>query len=126
MGLREQAALDLIGILEDQSGGFGWPITVTNPAGVSLDIVGFSTDIGLSVDPETGMAISARKASVALPIARLYAAGFALPRAVADTSTKPWLIRFADIHGRPHLFKVQEAEPDTALGIITCQLEAYR
>ena len=126
MGLREQARLDLNAILEDGLTGFGWPITVTNPAGATLELVGFSADIGLSIDPETGVAISGRKASVALPISRLYEGGFALPRATADTSSKPWLVRFADIHGRPHLFKVQEAMPDTAIGCITCLLEAYR
>ena len=126
MGLREQARLDLNSILEDELTGFGWPITLTNPAGVTLDLIGFSTDIGLSVDPETGVAIAGRKASVALSITRIFDAGFTLPRAIADTTSKPWLVRFADIHGRPHLFKVQEAMPDTAIGCVTCLLEAYR
>jgi hypothetical protein len=132
MGLREQAGLDLLGILEDRDGGFGWPITVTNPAGASLDLIGFSSDIGLTIDPETGVAISGRTASVALPISRILDAGFALPRAVTDTSSKPWLVRFDDAYGRSHLFKVQSADPDTSIGgggsggCITCKLEAYR
>lgn len=126
MGLREQAGLDLISILEDRDAGFGWPITLTNPAGASLDLIGFSTDIGLSIDPETGVAISGRTASVALPAARLRAAGFANPRAIADATGKPWLVRFSDIHGRSHLFKVQEVIPDEALGCVVCKLEVYR
>lgn len=131
MGLREQAGLDLIAIIEDPDG-FGWPITVTNPAGASLDLIGYSNDIGLAIDPETGVAISGRTASVALVISRLRDAGFAVPRAVADTSSKPWTVRFADVYGRSHLFKVQEAQPDESIGgngkggCVTCKLEAYR
>lgn len=125
MGLREQAGLDLISILEDTAG-FAWPIELTSPAGATLNLLGFSTDIGLSIDPETGVAITGRKASIAIPSARLRAAGFANPRAIADTSSKPWLVRFPDIHGRSHLFKVQEGIPDEAIGCIRCDLESYR
>lgn len=126
MGLREIAGLDLIGILQDRTTGFGWDLTVTNPAGLSLAVIGFSTDIGMSLDVETGVFIAGRKASVAIPIAALMAAGFGIPRGIADTSSKPWLIRFNDIHGRSHLFKVQESMPDTAIGCVTCLLESYR
>lgn len=126
MGLREVAGLDLISILQDRTTGFGWDLEVTNPAGATLAVVGFSTDIGMSLDVETGVFIAGRKASVAIPIAALIAAGFGIPRGVSDKTSKPWLIRFNDIHGRSHLFKVQDAMPDTAIGCVTCLLESYR
>lgn len=125
MGLRELAAADCKSILENADG-FGWPITVTSPEGISVALVGLSTDIGLSIDPDTGTAVTGRRASVALSIASLQLAFSALPRAIADGSGKPWLVRFPDVHGSPHTFKVRETAPDRALGLLLCWLEWYR
>lgn len=125
MGLRDLAAADCKSIVEDASG-FGWPLTVTSPDGVVAALVALSTDIGLSIDPDTGTAVTGRRASVAISIASLLAAFGALPRAIADGSGKPWLIRFADIHGSPHTFKIRETAPDRAIGLLLCWLEWYR
>lgn len=125
MGLRAQAALDLRAITEDAAG-FGWPITVTDPSGVTGALTGLSTDIGLMIDPETGIAVSGRKASVALALASLTAAGLGIPRGVADQAGKPWVVTFADVHGAPHTFKVQSTMPDRAAGIAVCMLEHYK
>lgn len=124
MSLREQAALDCRAILEDTAG-FGWPITVTSPEGLVLAMTGMSTDVSLTVDPQTGMAVSERKASVALSIRTLEEAGLGIPRAVADPKSQPWSIRFADVVGRARDFKVCESHPDRKLGVVTCMLEAY-
>lgn len=125
MSLRAQAAADLQSIVED-SAGFGWPITVTNPAGVEAALTGLSTDIHMTIDPETGQAVSGRRASVTLALARLSAAGLGMPRAISDGATKPWVIVFDDIAGAAHTFKVCEALPDRAIGAVVCLLEAYR
>lgn len=126
MGLREQAAADLKAILEDRTGGFGWDLTLTDPAGVSAALVGLSTDIGLTLDPDTGMAISGRRASVALRIASLTAAGLGIPTGISDQASKPWLVTFDDVDGGAHTFKVIEAQPDRAIGAVVCLLEAYK
>lgn len=126
MSLRNQAAADLVTILEDDVAGFGWVITVTDPDGTSAALKGFSTDIGTTIDPETGMAIVGRQASVALPISKLTEAGLAVPRAIHDACMKPWVVVFDDIEGVSHTFKVREAMPDTAVGVVTCILEVYR
>lgn len=125
MNLREQGAADLVAIVEDDADGFGWPITVTNPAGTTAELVGLSTDIGQTIDPETGQAVIGRLASVALPTSRLAALALGIPRGIADASMKPWVITFNDIGGNAHTFKVREAMPDAALGIVTCILEKY-
>lgn len=125
MGLRETARADLRAILEDTEGGFGWPITITNPDGVTADLTGFSTDIGMTIDMDTGLPVSGRSASVALPIAALTEAALGLPRGIADSSRAPWLVTFLDIEGASHTFKVFQAMPDLAIGIVTCVLEAY-
>lgn len=126
MSLRAQAALDLISILSDETSGFAWPISLTNPDGVTVELTGFSTDIGQTINPETGQVVSGRQASVALATAALLALDIGVPRGVSDSAQKPWVVRFADIHGVPQTYKVQEAMPDRALGIVTCMLETYR
>ena len=127
MNLRVVAEADLNGILEDDVTGFGYPITITDPDGLSKPLKGFSNDISFSIDPDTGLAVSSRTASVALRISSLVSAGFAtLPEAIQDETRKPWLVQFNDINGNPFTFKVQEGHPDRGLGIITCTLEIYR
>jgi|AntDeeMinimDraft_4_1070355.scaffolds.fasta_scaffold02891_6 hypothetical protein len=126
MGLRDLVEQDLGAILEDSATGFGWPISLTDPDGLTDEtLVGFSDDIAQSIDPDTGELVSGRLASVALRISTLYAAGFSLPRGVADTSKKPWVVKFNDINGRPHVFIVRQANPDRAAGLVVCILEGY-
>lgn len=126
MGLRSIAETDLGLILEDSATGFGFPITVTDPAGLVKPLTGFSDDISQIIDPDTGQAVSGRLASVALRISSLTAAGFTeLPKGIADAASKPWLVAFDDINGNAFTFKVQQSNPDRALGLVTCILETY-
>ncbi len=125
-GLREIAEADLATILEDDVGGFAWPITVTNPAGVLANLKGFSADISQVIDPDTGQAVSGRIAWVTLRISSLTAAGFTLPEGVADPKDKPWLIQFDDVNGNSYTFKVGSTNPDRTLGIVRCLLESYK
>ena len=127
MGLRSIAEQDLGLIIEDSTTGFGWPITVTDPLGNSGTgpLTGFSDDIAQIIDPDTGMAVSGRLASVALRISSLIAAGITLPRGIADAGRKPWIIQFDDINGNAFKFKVSQSNPDRALGLVTCLLELY-
>lgn len=126
MGLRDLAEQDLGGILEDADSGFGWPITLTNPAGLTAPLVGFSDDISQAVDPDTGLIVSSRMASVALRLSSLYAAGFAMPRGVTSRDSLPWVVTFDDINGVPYTFKIRETAPDRTLGLVVCMLENYK
>lgn len=121
MSLRNIAEKDLGNILADELG-FTWPIVLTNPSGEIQSLQGFSNDIALTIDPETGQAVSGRTASIALQISAI-TIGF--PVAIADANSKPWLVAFDDINGNPHSFKVIDSNPDRGLGCITCVLEAY-
>lgn len=125
MSLRDQAALDCIGIVEDLDG-FAHAITVTSPEGLTAVLNGQSTDVHTTIDPETGIAVSGRRASVVLTMSALEAAGFSLPRNIAEANSKPWVVAFADIRGTVRTFKVCDAQPDHAIGIVVCHLEAYR
>ena len=127
MNIRELAEQDLGCIVEDSDTGFGWPITLTDPSGFSGSgpLTGLSDDIAQVIDPDTGQAVSGRLASIALRISTLYSEGYTLPQGIADASKKPWVVEFEDINGLPYTFKVQQSNPDRALGIVTCLLEAY-
>lgn len=125
MSLRDIAESDLGIVLEDSTTGFGWPIQVTDPNGLSKPLIGQSDDISQIIDPDTGVAVSGRLATVVLRISSLTTAGLGLPKGIADSTSKPWIIEFDDINGNPFKFKVSQSNPDRALGIVACTLELY-
>jgi len=125
MGIRALAAADNRVILADVATGAAFPITVTDPSGLSKPLTGISDDISQAIDPDTGQAVSGRLASAVLNIAELTAAGLGLPVGVADSSVKPWLVDFDDINGNAFTFKVSESNPDRMLGSVTLLLELY-
>jgi len=132
VSLREIASADARAILND-SAGFRWPISVTDPAGVVSPVppavgalYGFGNDISQLIDPETGQSVSGRLPSVALHLDDLATTyGAAIPEGVNDPTIKPWLVSFDDITGNTLNFKIAQSNPDRGLGIITCELEFY-
>ncbi len=132
-GLRNQAKADNKFILEQDVEGFRWLIQITDPAGNTLGdlepfLYGFSNDIAQLIDPDTGQAVSGRFASVALHTQTLLDhAPFAgkLPINIPEENSDPWIVKFNDINGTPGTFKVQQGNPDGALGMITLLLEIY-
>lgn len=125
MGLRQTAEADLGVILEDSATGFGWPITVTDPDGITAPLAGFSNDISQVIDPDTGQIVSGRVATVALRTSSLIAGGLSVPENVSDVTRKPWIVVFDDINGNSYTFKVKYSDPDRALGLVICTLEFY-
>lgn len=126
MGLREIAAQDLRTILNDVNG-FSWPIKLTNPSGLIKSLNGFSNDIAQAIDPDTGLIVTGRTATIAISEADMLALGFKqLPDAIADTSKKPWLVEFDNLNGKTNKFKITESAPDGTLGNIVCLLSTYK
>jgi len=121
MGLREQAALDARAILEDSATGFGWPLTLTSPLGISTQLIGYATDVSQTIDPETGQAVSGRRASVAVSLRALSE----MPRGEADHLRKPWTVSFVDSEGVTSKWKVVEVLPDRAVSVVVLLLESY-
>jgi len=127
MNLRELAEQDLAFTLEDNVGGFGWPLTIKDPAGnYTTDLYGQSDDIAQIIDPDTGEIVSGRRASVVVRISSLTAQGFGFPESVPEINRKPWLVTFDDINGNEHTFKIIQSHPDRALGVISMLLEGYK
>ena len=126
MSLRTQAEADLAVTLE-ASGDFGFPFQITDPAGLSSPVLGNaavlhgqSGDIGVALDPDTGIAVSGRTAHLAVRISSLVTAGFTdIPHGIADVTADPWLVNFADLAGNVQQWKVKRSEPDRTLGIVT-------
>jgi hypothetical protein len=124
VGLLETAAADLAGILSDDVGGFAVPITLVDPSGNQATINGLANDIGFTINPETGVAVSGQKATVALPIRALTGAGLGQPQGVASAKSRPWTVTFTLSTGVEQTFKVASTMPD-ALGCLVCHLETY-
>lgn len=125
MSLRQRATEDNRRFLEDSVAGFGWPVTITDPAGKSANLTGFTNDIHASFDPETGVLVSGRKVSVVLHQVALADAGLCIPVGVHDDSRKPWLVSFPDTNGNEQVFKISDALPDDAASLVACLLESY-
>jgi hypothetical protein len=83
---------------------------------------GFTTDVGQTIDPDTGQAVAGRRASVAVPRAALPE----LPEAVAEKSRKPWIATFADSRGVVGRWKVVDVLPDSAIGLVVLLLEIHQ
>jgi len=127
MGLREMAEKDLAVILEDAVFGFGWPVTLTDPSGASKPLTGYSNDISLVIDPDTGQAVIGENISAVLRISSIFAdPAMTLPKGIADSGSKPWLCTFDDIGGVSATYKVQFSNPDQTLGIVVLRLELYK
>lgn len=128
MGLRDTAEADLAFIMEDDTHGFGYPIILIAPDGTEYpDLVGFSNDIAEMIDPDTGVAVSGRQASIALRQSTMIARGISpIPNAAKDYTKLPWRVRFDSINGVTETFKMVETFPDNALGVVTYLLEGWK
>jgi hypothetical protein len=124
MGLRADAEQDMREIHEDLDD-FGWPVTVIDPSGFSASLVGLSNDVEGSIDPETGMLISGRSASVSLPMQSITNAGLGIPVGISDPNSRPWVVVFDDILGTSRTFKVTKHAPDYSLGNVLLTIEGY-
>jgi hypothetical protein len=124
VSLLDQAALDLRAIITDPNG-FGVAITVIDPDGNTATLTGLQNDVGMFVDPQTGVLVGGRRASVALSILEIADAGLDEPRAVAGGNIKPWRVAFTTPTGRELVMKISEVNPDE-LGCVVCMLEIYK
>ena len=117
MNLRAIAQRDSRRIL---NGDAGIAMTITDPAGNAGTLTGWSNDIGFTIDPETGQAVSGRYVTIAISMIDLGAEGLGIPTG----SEIPWQVSLTNEAGESFLFAVMAAQPDRTLGVVTCNLEA--
>lgn len=126
MNLLEIAQQDKAFTLKDSEFGFGTAITVTDPDLLSAEVTGRTNDISFAIDPNTGVAVSGRTATIAIDMQELTDKGFtSLPVAQTDKTKKPWLVEWTDQLGNAHVFIVLEENTDRTLGIVLCTLQFY-
>ena len=123
MGIREQAQADLAITLEAGTE-FGRTIVLTAPNGFSSAVAlqGQTQDIGAALDPDTGVTVSARTASITLQLATLVSEdGYpSFPEGIADSDSLPWTVL-----AEGQLWKIQRTMPDRTLDVVVCILEFY-
>lgn len=103
---------------------FAVSMVVTSPEGRKVTVAGIAADIGLSIDPETGVSIAGRKASVAISSALLAENGLELPRNIPENDKRPWVVEWTPPTGPAQKMKVVSTIPDK-LGVVILQLEKY-
>tara|TARA_R110000796_G_scaffold16878_5_gene52323 strand:+ start:124 stop:507 length:384 start_codon:yes stop_codon:yes gene_type:complete len=126
MNLWELAESDLGKTLENKTSGFGRDITLTNPAGTALALIGDAGDISQMIDIETGELVSGRLAQCLLRISSILAGGLEVPEGIFDTASKPWLVTFTSINGVAFTFSVKASYPDRKIGVVKLQLGTYK
>lgn len=120
MSLLQLAEADLMLGLEEVTNGFALAATLTNPAGTSATINGFSTDVSAALDVETGQIINNRTVSISFRISTIETAGLTVPTGVMAPNTTPWTVTFSG-----QVFKVTMSNPDRTLGLVQMYLEVY-
>lgn len=122
-GLRAQAERDLATTLE---GDWGVSVLVTDPNGKAETLQAQTGDIGVLIDPDTGIPVAGRRAHVALRLSSLKAKGFEeLPKGTASPDEMPWRFKFDDLTGGSHEFAVRHSWPDRTLGVVVCLVEHW-
>lgn len=95
---------------------FGEPVTLVDPAGTRVDVVGFFNDIGKLIDPDTGQDVSGRLKSVVISTMDLGE----IPRGLMGTTTPPWRVEIAGIP-----YKIFRTMPDRGMECVILLLEVY-
>lgn len=121
-GLRDQAERDLGSILE-APGDWGVPLVLTDPANFTgtKQLYGRTGDVGMYLDPDTGVTVTGRYATATVRLSTLTANGFtSVPRAIADATSKPWRVTYDGL-----VRKVKASQPDYTAGVVMMILESY-
>ena len=110
-----QAEADLEFVLEDADDGFGVEFTVIAPTGTTATIHAQSTDIGVLIDPSTGVGVRGRIAEAVFRLSSLILSFGSIP---GKTETGPgWIFRNVNTNGESWEFAVEQVDVDRKLGI---------
>jgi len=125
MSLRTLAEMDLGFILSDDVGGFATAIIIIDPMGMEFPFKGLSKDISQTIDPDTGLLVAGKTASVSVRLRDVQAAFLEIPRRITDEASKLWRVVYTDIIGIQRVYTIRYSMPDNELGNLVLVLEAY-
>ena len=127
MSLITQARADIRSILTDNINGAGQEVILTAPDGQQvMGVVGFYTHIGLTIDPQSGMAVPGQEAHISFSMDDLderLPEGLGHPTGVPETSRKPWIVTTNPESSDSIQFAVRNTMPDKTLRVLKCRLE---
>lgn len=93
---------------------------ITDPGGRRKLVKAIAADIGLTIDPETGLPVSGRTITVSW---RMESLSKRMPTGDVRRGSKPWLVEYETIRGDKITAAVVSTMPDLALGILVAKLE---
>jgi len=123
MSLLDKAREDFRSILEDNhQSGFGIPVILEGPTGARYgedeSIIGQGSDIGILIDPGTGISARGRSAEISLSIYTLNSKGINFKELKSG-----WKVISNDPQGNSNNFRVKDFDPDQTLGAVKLILE---
>ncbi len=116
-------AHSIVGNIDD----FATEITCTDEFEATATVNGLVNETALAIDPDTGVQVAGKQASVVVSRAAISEAGLAYPKAIPETTATPWLVAWAGADAVSRSYKVIEVLPDDNPGIdlVTLKLDAY-
>lgn len=124
MSLRDQALLDVQGILEGP-GGFSEEIDLIEPDGTVNPMTGFTGDITAMIEPDSGAIVKGRRVHVMLFTKSLPAG--ARPIARPKLTDNSWRVSFKRITTAvATTYAVVAVTPDDSMGTISLELANHK
>lgn len=125
MNIIEQARRDVLRITTNPAE-FGTPVFFTAPDTSTAVIVARTNKHHLSIDPETGGAVNAKKATLSIAEEALVLVGYKVRNAKNVVDLKGHIVSWADSTGLSAKYIIRETWPDETLGLIVCVLGDFQ
>ena len=117
MNLNSIAESDLEFVLEDLSDGFGVEVIVTTPAGLTQTLTAQSTDIGVLIDPQTGVGIIGRNCEFNFRMSTLISKLGEIPKK-SESGNNYWTFSHVNTNGETWYFGIEQVHADRKLGVV--------
>ncbi|OHB71357.1 MAG: hypothetical protein A2V70_04325 [Planctomycetes bacterium RBG_13_63_9] len=119
--------LAIVRSIVENTDAFSVPITCMDELGVTAVVNGLVNETALMIDPDTGVSVAGKQASAVVSRAAIVDSGLTYPRAIADLTSKAWLVAWTGSDSAVRTFKVIEVAPDEnpAIDLLTLKLETY-
>lgn len=124
MGLIDQAKKDIEQITSN-SNEFGVSMTFTAPTSKTATVTGLHKKHHLGIDPEKGVAVNTKTASVSVSEKFLADAGYPVRNGNGVVDLKKHLVAVKDSTGTTETYIIEQWFPDETIGLIVCTLGTY-